>query len=1311
MRIRVLLLLICLPFFFLQIYGQKMNYQTFENISLGPEASVINCFIQDPQGIIWIGSNKGLFSFDGYAAQPHYSFDNQTGIRIYCGLVFGNYLYLGTDNGMLKYNYKTDRYEQPEIKFPTDIRSISLRKGVLWIGSLNGLYTYDLKKKQLVNIRPEDTPGLPHQTIYSIIHSRDDLLYFGTYNGLCRYLPKSNTFEEIKLPVDTQKSNQFVNSLLEDSTRNCIWIGTEGCLYKYTPAQKKTEKINLFRDNSIKSLAMDQDNNLLLGSDNGLYVYMEQTSEIKHIVHDSRNTKSLSNNIQWSIFADKEKNIWLGTDYGISLARNNRSFQFVPISQITGIGDGNQFFSIFKDSRNNFWFGGTNGLICSPSLTAQADNAIWYRMGDKKYPLSHNRIREIYEDKDKNLWIATDGSINRYDYAKKQFVHYNIVDSTHTHNSNWAYHIFEDDRKQLWIATCLGGIFVVDKNKLLQSKLDYYIAEHNYFTQNGLSGNFINQILPDHDGNIWVLLYNNGINKIDSKTGHIDKIPVETQVGGENPNYIICDKDGFIWVGFRSGLIRMNPKNQASMFVKFDTYGDSEILSMAEENENIWISTTGGVWVLNKQNLQVQRLNIMNRFFTSLFIDKPANKIYLGGVDGFAISSPEILKEGTPDAPIILTALYINDKLFRPGTQYKGYSIRYLDEITLNHSQNNVTFEFSDLLFSQDEKNKFVYKLEDFDSGWNLLSANTNRISYTNLTYGDYRLVISKLDINGRPSEITRSLHIHITPPWYYSVWAKGMYVILFIGLILWVINYFRVKNRLKIENIKKEKSLELSNLKIDFFTNVSHEFKTPLSLIIAPVSKLLIDMKDPQEKKQLELVQKNAMKLNSLIHQVLDFNRDGNAHTNLIPSKIEFVEFARSLFSIYEEGFKEKNLRLTFSAPDCQKLYMQVDVLKIESALNNLISNACKYTKEGGAISLSLNYREKEEQLEIKISDTGIGIPQQDLPYVFERFFQSSITSKDKEGTGIGLYLVKTYVELHGGKITISSEEGNGTVVTVTLPLIADSQTEVAEDTAVAESQESRQGKPVVLIVEDNTGIANFIYQTLTPYYHCLVAHNGKIGLEMCLQQIPDLIIADIMMPVMDGLEMCKRIKKNVPASTIPIILLTAKDDKSTEFESIRLQVNAFISKPFDPGMLLSRINQLLKSKQQVETKIRIETITSPKGIEATSLDEQFLSNITRIIEEKISDSDLNVNALSEISKISSKQIYRKLKQLTGLTPVEYIKSIRLKKAAMLLNQNKFSVAEVMYMVGYSNHSYFSKCFQSEFGKTPRQFMEKFAK
>lgn len=1291
------------------------SYNEFHNITLSPVgASIANCFVQDTQGVMWLGTDKGLFSYNGYTVKSHLitTLPNADLIqtRIYCGIMYdARYIWLGSDNGVLIYDTYTDLYIENPIVFPTDIRSLCKRGTELWIGTLNGLFMYDTTRNKLENLSKRKNSGLPHNTIYSILNTTQNELYVGTYNGLCIQDISTGLFRNIKLPTPFSKNNLLVNALLEDTIRKCIWIGTEGFLFKLDPAGKLVDRIPVFDDNSVKSLSIDSKGNVLVGTDNGLYIYQPDQNEVRHIVHDSRFENSLINNIIWSIFIDKDNNSWIGTDYGISMFEADKIYNAVTLSQLTGKGDGNQLQSIFRDSRGNLWFGGTNGLIV---VQTDKKGYLWYKMGDKAHPISHNRIRSIYEDRQQNLWIATDGSINRYDYTKKQFVHYAITDSTNSRNANWAYSILEDTNGMLWIASCLGGIFVVDKQLLLESNKGNYLAEKNFFQNqgvDGLSDNYICCMKSDLQGNIWALTFKNQLNKINPKTGVVTRLSLSNnaaKLSNGNASSMICDSEGYIWVGYLGGLYRIHPVTNKFEQINHEGFRNHSVRLLVEENNRLWINTSNGTFVLDKASLKISTVNIPNKEFSSIYYDALKKEIYLGGVDGFVFFPTNVDLRPSQNNKIILTSLSVNDHIFNAGVDYNGKSIRFAESIVLKHNQNNISFEFSDLNFSENHDGNYMYKLDGVDNEWRTANPGNNRISYTNLMPGSYKLTIVTRDANQQLLPGFKSFLLQIRPPWYAGFWAKLVYGLLIISFILWVINYFRERHRVRIERIEKEKSLELSKLKIDFFTNVSHDFKTPLSLIIAPVSKLIVETKNPQLKKQLGLIQQNALRLNGLIQQVIGFERvDESVSKNMILSHVEFIEFTAGIFSVYENAFQAKGLDANFKS-NVENLLVNIDVLKMESVLNNLISNALKFTNKNGKILLDINFSiENERNVTLTISDTGIGIPQADLRSVFDRFYQSRTTSNDKTGSGIGLYLVKNYVEMHGGNIEISSEENAGTAISINLPVvIPDADNISIKNTEVSETDSD---KPLILIVEDNLQVSEFVIQALLPTYRCISAHNGKSGLDAALKNKPDLIITDIMMPVMDGMEMCKQLRKIQSLSHIPIVMLTAKDDKITEEKSIELGVSAFVPKPFDTTMLLLRIKQLLGTKEKLEEKVRLEVLSTPSEIKAESWDEKLLADITKIIDDNVADSEFNVNKLSELSDISTKQIYRRIKQLTGLSPVDYIRTIRMKKAAMLLAQNKFSVAEVMYLVGFSNYSYFSKCFSNQFGTSPKQFSE----
>ncbi len=1291
--------------FFCHAEGHGAPYIFFENISLGTEGTVPTCILQDTQGLMWIGAEKGLLSYDGYSVQAHFTPGKKNNTRINCGVVADSTrFYLGTDNGLLVYNYQRDEYEDTDTDFPPDIRTVVMYNGALWFGTLDGLYTYRPGTRKLANAGKT----LPHQAVYSLLRTADNRLYVGTYDGFCRYDETTGKFVSIKLPAAKNKSNMFVNSLLEDAPNGCIWIGTEGCLYKYTPSDGSIEQINALRDNSIKSLATDWEGRLLVGTDNGLYICRGDRI-LQHVVHDSRNPHSLYNDIIYTIYQGREQNIWIGTDYGISLARHNNSLYHIPISQITGTGEGNQFCAMTRDGSGNFWFGGSNGLIrfTFPSEKSMERpegegrwDVTWYKMGDGNNPLSHNRIRRIFEDCDGNLWVAGDGSVSSYDRFRHQFTPYNIVDSTRRYNANWAYDMLEDSRGKLWIVAYLGGVFVVDRKKLLETGGGVYTADEAYTTRNGLSSGLAHSIATDKNGNVWVLLYTSNIEKINPHTGKITHVKPAQLDGGKTADCILCTSDGEMWVGYSDGIIMINPSDDSAKSMSFDVFGACEVYSMIETDKRVWISTSKGVWVSEIRSPGLHRLRLADQPFTALYFDETSNKLFMGTMDGFVVSSPDVLLEDTPGHPMLFTALYVNGKPYKTER-----SIRYSDRLELGCNQNNLSFELSDLPYSWEEKSRILYRLDKEDRDWNVLPAGTNRITYNNLDYGDHRLVVSKLGTDGKPSGEEYSLDIRIRPPVYYTPLAKCLYVLLTAVLLLWVARFFRMRSRLKSERAEKEKILAEARAKMDFFTNLSHDLKTPLSLIIAPLSKLIPETKNLRKREILESVHTNALRLNGLVSKILNIKEtEYESENTLIRSHVELLSLLRRCADTFSPLVKEKNIGLGLES-DVDSLWLNMDQLKIESVFINLISNAVKHVKDGeGRVTVSL--QKTPGEVRVSVADNGTGIAEEDLPLVFVRFFQSRKGQKRAEGTGIGLYLVKKFTEMHGGQVSLRND--NGLVAEVVFPTDGDNSAR-KESGGIRESENS--GGKELLVIDDNREMVAFLVESLSAHYRCVAAYSGEEGLAAVEGHMPDLIIVDQMMPGMDGIEFSKRIRHDRLSTSVPIIMLTAKDDMTTELESIKTGIDAFIAKPFDFKKLLLRIAQLLQKRQSIEKAVRIDAITSPAFEESVTDcdgDEMLLEKITKVIEGNMEKEDFNVAVLAEKAGMEQKQLYRKIKQLTGMSPVNYVKKLRMKKAAVLLGQNKFTISEVLYMVGYTNASYFTKSFVGEFGMTPKQFVAK---
>lgn len=701
----------------------------------------------------------------------------------------------------------------------------------------------------------------------------------------------------------------------------------------------------------------------------------------------------------------------------------------------------------------------------------------------------------------------------------------------------------------------------------------------------------------------------------------------------------------------------------------------------------MWISTVANIWNINGKTLEVNLLPIPQKSYKSIFADSVTGKVYLGGLDEIIEVDPHMMDNSTDRTDIKMVLTGVNDNFFdlsRLKPDKGGLTIPYGGTLTL---------VVSNLDYSPDALQRYMYKLAksptDTIGKWIIMPEDFNTISLSELKMGNYFVLLKTVDTLGT----VYSLPLDVQVPWPLAWWAFCLYFFLIITIIVCVILYMRKRNVRLIQEEDRRKSLENVERKLTFLSNISHDLKTPLSMIMGPVSLLKEKIKDTEMKQSLEIVYENAVRLNNMIHRTLEIHHLEDGGENLlILSTFNAVDFCKSIFDTFKENHPQK--KFVFHSTVSQ-LMIEADAVKFESIITNLISNACKYSENNSTISCSINCI--DGNIYIVVSDDGIGIAEIDQPLVFQRMFRSPSTAKMREGTGIGLYLIKKYIELMKGKVELYSEKGKGTSFIVTLPL--SEKTIVRHD---ADMNNIDYKKPKILIVEDNQQISEFICNLLKKDYICLLAENGRAGLSIASSCIPDLIISDEMMPVMKGLEMIQQLKQNIRLANIPIIMLTAKTDNDTENESVKLGVDIFMPKPFEPSVLLGRIKHLLQSRAKLQEAIRVEALTEVKPIEAESVSEKQLARIAKVIEDNISDPDLNVNFVCEKCGIPNKQLYRIVKKYMGVAPLDYIRSVRLQKAAMLLSQKRFTVSEICYMVGFKTPSYFAKCFQEQFGVKP---------
>jgi signal transduction histidine kinase/ligand-binding sensor domain-containing protein/DNA-binding response OmpR family regulator len=1301
-----------------QVNAHGLKYHEFSPIDhrLGMDASAVYCVVQDSHGLIWMGTDRGLYNFDGYQAHQ-YSARAQLGQdndgNVYCALMVDSvHIWLGTDNGLLVFNTFTDSFEPAQGVLPENIRAISrIDDHLFWIGSINGLYRYDKETHKSEKINDGE---LPHQAIYSILKYDDNTFYFGTYNGLCSFNNKTGRFNKVSLGNSLPASNQLILSLLPDYQRNCIWVGVEGDLFAYNPSSGQSAAEPLFKGSSVKSLLLDNQSYLWAGTDNGLYIYEPSTKKYRLIRHDATNDRSLLNNVVWSVFTDREQNIWIGTDAGASLYTYNDNYRARSISELTGSNEGNQIISLLADTKGNLWLGGNNGLIKVDKLHGKV---IWYQQNKSQYPLPHNKVRYLFEDADDDVWIATDGSICRYNEKTSQFIRYQIEDPTHSRNANWSYAICQDETRKLWIATCLGGLFVVDKKQLLASEGKPFIAEKNYFSNSGaqgLSGNMLQFLARDYNNNIWVGTYRAGIDEIDRTDRKVLRFTTKSSdftLPSDDVTAMIIDPDNILWIALRNRILRMDPIRHTMKLITDPRMNDAYINALADDGKRIWISLSSGLFFIDKTTSKVKQINSGENYYTSVFYDSNTHHIIAGGINDYVEFDPETILAEDLQNNLFITALWINDKLVLNNQSRSlpvklNHSIRFSHNIELPYNFNNVSLSFSEFNYNQQQNVQYASKLDGLDADWHFSVRGYNRITCNNIPPGSYTLMISRIGSDGNPLPNPMTFAIKVNHPWYSTGLAKCVYIILLVLLVVALINYYIILNRLHYERLDKAKTMELTAHKIDFLTNISHELKTPLTMIIGPLGKIIEQIKPAALKDQLSDVRQNALKMGSLIQQMMEANRQEVDGFGLIKSKIDAVAFVRSVASTFEKPLRERSIEVCIES-ELSSFFIEADVLKLEIIINNVLSNASKFAPDGSVITIQLE--PLQDQLKLSVTDQGPGIDARDLPHVFERFFQSRhLLPQNKDGSGVGLSIVKEYVQLHHGTVKILSNGEHGTCVEIVLPVTQTAgETETPSSIKITPPGQEPGSKPLLLIVEDNMEISAFISKSLSTEFRCISAQNGKLGLEAALAKQPDIIVADIMMPVMDGIEMCRKLKDNITTSLIPVIILTAKDDKNTELLGYRSGADAFITKPFEINYLSDRLLNILKGRNLLVQKARQEAIIQPKEKKVVSMDEKFLATITQIIEDEITNPDLNLNVLSEKSGYSLKQIYRHIKSLTGQTAVDYIRSVRLKKAAMLLSRKTFTVAEVMYMVGFTNHSYFSKRFQEMYGKSPKSYAE----
>jgi signal transduction histidine kinase/ligand-binding sensor domain-containing protein/DNA-binding response OmpR family regulator len=1393
----VLFLILC---FHGSLLLPQKNQMLFRQLTIenGLSNNSITCVFKDSRGFIWIGTIDGLNRYDGYgftvfkhSTQDQYSISDNfvsTIIEDYSGN-----LWIGTQGGGLnKYDPVLDRFTS-YYSIPKDSNSLPSnfiyhhksmlldKDSVIWIGTDNGLCSFNISNSQIkrYNLTFKNTSNSQLRDIRTIFEGENEILWIGTNDGLIKFHKQKGC---LKI-YSTQKSksqwisNNIITSVAESNDLTEIWVGTEDGL---NIIQQDKELIKHYyydksnqgsiSDNSITSIEKDEDGNFWIGTKSGgLNKYNFADDKFYHWISNPNNSNSLSDNYIDNIYYDKKGFLWIGTvNNGVNLL-DIKPKKFELLKREPGNSNSlsyNTIRSVFKDKDGFLWIGTYGGGLNKFDGTNYVH---YFHQPNNINSLCHNIVSTICEDSKGKLWIGSwGGGISILDKRD------NKISRIYAQVPNFVGVIKEDNWKNIWIA-CNGGIYIYNQETDNSYRLD---SETDPKKQ--LTATSVNKIIWDRNGNVWAATFD-GLNLIILKKQPLPEIDSIVRFKKDNQNAnslsdnrLMCvfeGSDGNIWIGtYTGGLNKLElTYNSPSTFTyKIKSFTENEGLAgnivygiLEDSHINLWMSTNNGISKFSLKDGTFHNFNVddglqSNQFYWNAYYKSNTGEMYFGGINGLNVFHPDSLIANRNFPTLCITDLLLFNKRLEVGRQSNKdeilkKSILYTSEIKLSRNDYPFTFEFAAIVFKSQNKIRYAYQLENFDQTWLYTDAKKRYATYSHLRPGKYLFKVKSTNEDGVWNEKVTQIKIEVMPAVWETIWAFIIY-----GIVLIILLYFfrsqilaraRYKHEIQLQKLEREKIEEYNDLKLLFFTNISHEFRTPLTLIVGPLEKLLtFDNLEKNIKNQLLMMQSGSKRLLHLINQLLDFRKVETGNFELKVSNKNLSPLIQEIALLFKSKAQSNKIQYSIKLQEL-KNNIWFDENVVETITYNLLSNAFKFTSSGGKISLVMELLDKNGEkansdnkdifyLILKVSDTGIGIPLEKQEDIFKRFYQANHPGdRLKRGTGIGLTLCKDLANIHYGDINVESAPNIGSAFTVRLPVHKsffaekniinenieditgyqindvfknepDIQETVSTDTPLGFIEPENKKSPKILIIEDDIELVRFIGKLLEDKFKIFFALNGNAGLRIALEEEPDLIISDIMMPEMNGFEVCERIKTDIRLSHIPFILLTALSSVDDKIKGLSTGADDYISKPFNHKHLLVRVEKLIEQRNQLRKHFQKEFNVLPNTPTLLPLDELLLNKIIAYIEKNISEPDLSVDAVSSEIGISSTHLYRKIKSLTGLSTNELIRKIRLKKAATLLLGKQGTIAQVMNDVGFTNSSYFAKCFQEEFGMNPKEYI-----
>lgn len=1333
--------------------------------------NTVSCIFQDSRGFMWFGTPNGLNRFDGYKF----------------------------------YEYKKGKNKSLSLNSNSINKIIEDKKQRLWFATNDGLNLYEPNTDRFVSYTNLNfVGGLSSNFINDLYEDKSGNIWLGTSIGLTKFNPYTKLFDHYRnqIPVSNTITDPQINCLFPCSS-NLLWIGTDNAglrLFdlerkKFIPVTSKFEKLKTLVNTSITLITKDLGGNFWIGTNGkGVFVFNPKKNTLKNFLQNS-STSSLSSNVITSLMSDHKGNVWIGTENGgLNLWQfNSQNFiRYQNDLRRTSSLSQKTVLSLYEDKQHNIWVaaqkGGLNLYSPNSSIFKNYTSETW------EGALSFKDVKAFYEIPNGDILIGTDGGgLNIWNRRTNKFKHFRHNPNVGTSiSSDYVMSISKDIKGRIWVGTWGGGLNLFN---IETGKFTRFLSNPS---KNAISSNKVMSIHPDKNGLLWIATYSGGLNLFDPESGLFKRITTSPDGSSKfNSKHVLTiheDNDNRLWFGLedggltylssdrrkfinfsiydihtlftdrkkrvwggKSGLYLFNKNENKFTFFKTNTKIDQlKITSITQDNKgNLWICTLNGLMQYNpdtkffksyssEDGLQGLEFNLNANFKTK------SGDLLFGGTNGFNVLVSGKTKNTDFTYPVYITDLQVFNKSIEANAESEilKQNINVAKEIVLNYQQSVFSLDYAALNYSTAASTKYAYFLEGFDKSWNEVGSQRKAI-YTNLNPGTYKFYIKATTVDGLWNSIPKSLIIIIKPAFWMTWWFKAIILIIALSLVVAILYYRRKK---ELEIFHEQKRVELQQLQLQFFINISHEFRTPLALIVGTLEQLLKQDVQSIFIRHYQTINRNAYRLLNLISELMDFRK---AETNVLKLRVMPGNFNLFLEEVNQD-FKELAIanQLNFSIQQKKLGNTYFDRQVIEKIVLNLLNNAFKYTPKGGMISLELlnsiedfkpiynegfleiiNEYKGKSYIHLSITDNGIGISKDNIKHMFEPYYR---VSDYHSGTGIGLAFVKSLTFLHKGSIRVYSENKKGTHVIISIPCSKDdfsiqelegnqsNQNNVKLESIIIKdfsppievennidkiAKKNLNKKEAILIVEDNAELRLYLKEVLEPNYMVFEAENGKEGILLAKKESLSLIISDVMMPIMDGVEFCRTIKSDFETSHIPFILLTAKDALESNIEGLESGADYYFSKPFSADLLLLTINNLFKQRYALKERYLKDYQVQAHNLVHSEKDKNFILQLINIIEDKIDDPELNIEYITQKLGTSKTPLSKKIKDLTGQSMIEFIRSYRLKKAMEIMTHEDVLISEVVYRVGILSQSYFSNIFRKEFGFTPSQFQQQFDK